>query len=260
MELSCAAGRSRGDVIGDGFTGSLAALAWRSRGIWRQIRAKWRIEPASQLTRRVTAMRAHPLTPVVPASHIRAAGEWARSDGIHAIRAGYRPVRHQRRLLDYWASLRGHASLPIWRGLDADEFGVPLDNLAWTEVVGARRRHALPDRISRRELVEAFGRSNASANFSTKSCRRHTSARARDLPAGRERQGADLYRLRHARPGGPDRPPRAPAAAVQPGRRRDRAHPCLDRSVSPEGPFELRELMKSPIRPPVIALCATIQY
>jgi hypothetical protein len=31
-------------------------------------------------------------------------------------------------------------------------------------------------------------------------------------------------------------------------------------AASPEGPFELRDLMKSPIRPPVIALCATIQY
>ncbi len=31
-------------------------------------------------------------------------------------------------------------------------------------------------------------------------------------------------------------------------------------AASPEGPFEMRDLMKSPIRPPVIALCATIQY
>jgi hypothetical protein len=29
---------------------------------------------------------------------------------------------------------------------------------------------------------------------------------------------------------------------------------------SPEGPLELRDLMKSPARGPVIALCATIQY
>ncbi len=31
-------------------------------------------------------------------------------------------------------------------------------------------------------------------------------------------------------------------------------------AASPEGPFEMRDLMKSPIRPPVIALCTTIQY
>jgi hypothetical protein len=30
--------------------------------------------------------------------------------------------------------------------------------------------------------------------------------------------------------------------------------------VSPEGPFELREMMKAPTRPPVIALCAMIKY
>jgi len=32
------------------------------------------------------------------------------------------------------------------------------------------------------------------------------------------------------------------------------------KAASPEGPFEIHELMKAPIRPPVIALCATIQY
>jgi hypothetical protein len=31
-------------------------------------------------------------------------------------------------------------------------------------------------------------------------------------------------------------------------------------AASPEGPFQMRDLMKSPVRPPVIALCTTIQY
>jgi hypothetical protein len=43
------------------------------------------------------------------------------------------------------------------------------------------------------------------------------------------------------------------------GARADRILASIE-AGSPEGPFELRDLMKSPTRPPVIALCTTIKY
>ena len=141
-------------------------------------------------------------------------------------------------------------------------FAVPLDNLAWTEVVGADGDARFRIAFHGSQLAEAFGTDRLRRQVPRRLPAAALSAAPRSRPTGRsEQQGAGLHRLRHARPGGPDRPSRAPAAAVQPS-----AAPQTERilasieAVSPEGPFELRDLMKSPIRPPVIALCTTIQY
>ena len=123
-------------------------------------------------------MRAHLLTLVVPHSHIAPLENGAHA-GMEFIQSGPDIVRSdsQRRLLNYWASLRGHAPLPIWRDLDAEEVGVPLDSLAWTDVVSAHRDMRFRIGFHGAKLIEAFGPSSASANISTKCSRRHTSDR-----------------------------------------------------------------------------------
>ena len=83
---------------------------------------------------------------------------------------------HQRWLLDYWASQRGPGSLPIWRGLNANDFAVPFDNLAWMEVVGVDGDARFRIEFHGRGSPKRSARSSASASSSTNSCRRRISA------------------------------------------------------------------------------------
>jgi PAS domain-containing protein len=167
----------------------------------------------------------------------------------------------QRRLLDHWASLRGHAPLPIWRGLDAEELGVPLDSLAWTDVVSAHRDMRFRIGFHGAKIVEAFGPVECVGKYLDEVLPTpylgpavatywrvvnskvpiYTISDMRD-PAGRIVHHERLL-LPFSLSGG----------------EAERVLASIE-AVSPEGSFELRDLMKSPIRPPVIALCATIQY
>jgi hypothetical protein len=168
---------------------------------------------------------------------------------------------HQRWLLDYWASQRRPGSLPIWRGLNASDFAVPFENLVWMEVVDIDGGARFLVRFHGTRLSEALGPiegegkfldeflpqpylSSAVATYREVSRTKgpvYTVSDMRD-PAGRIVHHERLLLPFSSDGTAPDRI----LASIEP--------------VSPEGPFELRDLMKAPIRPPVIALCATIQY
>ena len=168
---------------------------------------------------------------------------------------------NQRRLLNHWASLRGHASLPIWRGLNANDFAVPLDNLVWTEVVGEGDDARFRIGFHGTRIVEAFGPLDCVGKFLDEI-----------LPPAYLGAALSTYRKVVA-----DKMPvytvsdmRDPAGRIVHHERlllpfsiggieAERILASIE-AVSPEGPFELRELMKSPTRGPVIALCTTIQY
>src|SRR5262245_17365594 len=63
----------------------------------------------------------------------------------------------QRWLLDRWASLRDGAPLPIWQALDPNEFPVPFDNLALTQVVAGADDPRFRIEFHGSRLAEALG-------------------------------------------------------------------------------------------------------
>ena len=169
--------------------------------------------------------------------------------------------RNQRWLLDHWGSLRSHASLPIWRGLQADQIRIPFDHLAWTEVVKEATDTRFRIGFHGAQLAEAFGGVECVGMFLNEilppaylgaalATYRHvvsSKAPVYTVSDMRDPAGRIVHHERLLLPfslGGSET--ELVLASIE--------------ATSPEGPFELRELMKSPIRPPVIALCATIQY
>jgi len=167
----------------------------------------------------------------------------------------------QRRLLDFWARLRGDGSLPLWSGLNLNDVEVPVDNIAVMRIVDAADGPRFQIEIHGKRLAEAFDpidcvgkylddilpavyRSSALATYRQVVDGKtpvYTVADMRD-PSGRivhhERLllpfsvgGVHVERI---------------LASIEP--------------ASPEGSFEMRNLMSAAVRPPVIALCATIQY
>jgi hypothetical protein len=168
---------------------------------------------------------------------------------------------HQRWLLDYWASQRSPGSLPIWRGLSTTDFAVPFDNLAWMEVVDVDGAARFRMRFHGPRLSEALGPIEGEGKFIDDF-----------LPASYLGSAIATYRevVRTRGPVYTFSDMRDPTGRIvhherlllpfsTAGTQADRILASIE-AASPEGPFELRDLMKSPIRPPVIALCTTIQY
>jgi len=168
---------------------------------------------------------------------------------------------HQRSLLDYWASQRRPGSLPIWPGLGASDFNVPFDNLAWMEVVDVKGDARFRIRFHGARLTEALGSIEGDGKFlddclplpylgaalATYREVVRTKGPVYTLSDMRDPAGRIVHHERLLLPFSTD------------GSEADRILASIE-AASPEGPFELRDLMKSPIRPPVIALCTTIQY
>lgn len=168
---------------------------------------------------------------------------------------------HQRWLLDYWASQRGPESLPVWRGLNADDFTVPFDNLAWMEVIDVDGRPRFQIRFHGPRLAESMGPIKGEdkfiEDFLPKPYLGAAIATYREVVRSkgpvytvsdmRDLAGRIVHHERLLLPFSTD------------GAKADRILASIE-AASPEGPFELRDLMKSPMRTPVIALCATIQY
>jgi len=168
---------------------------------------------------------------------------------------------HQRWLLDYWASQRSPGSLPIWRGLNANDFAVPFDNLAWMDVVDADGGARFRMRFHGSRLSEALGPTEGTGKFiddflpptylgaALATYRKVVSSKGPVYTVSdmRDPAGRIVHHERLLLPFSQD------------GTEADRILASIEAS-SPEGSFELRDLMKSPIRPPVIALCTTIQY
>jgi hypothetical protein len=161
----------------------------------------------------------------------------------------------QRRLLDHWASLRGNARLPIWPGLDADEITRARDNLALTHVVGEHDDARFRLEFHGWRLAKSFGDMECVGMFLDEI-----------LPQPYLRAALATYReaMNTWRPVYTVADMRDPTGRIVHHERVGGAATekilAFIEAVSPEGPFEIHELMKAPIRPPVIALCTTIQY
>jgi len=168
---------------------------------------------------------------------------------------------HQRWLLDYWATRRRDESLPVWRGLDAGDIAVPFDNLAWMDVVDADGGSRFMMRFHGSRLSEALGPIEGRGRFiddflppsylgaAIETYRKVLNTRGPVYTVSDmcDHTGRIVHHERLLLP------------FTQGGAVVDRILASIE-AASPEGPFQLRDLMKSPIRPPVIALCATIQY
>ena len=169
---------------------------------------------------------------------------------------------HQRWLLDYWASQRGPDSLPIWRGLNPADFAIPFDNLAWMDVVDdADGPPRFLIRFHGQRLSEAVapieGEGKFIDDFLPPSYLGSAIATYREVV----RTGGPVYTVSDMRylAGRIVHHERLLLPFSLGGTEVERILASIE-AGSPEGLFELRNLMKSPARPPVIALCATIQY
>jgi hypothetical protein len=194
---------------------------------------------------------------------IRAA-EGKGRQGMEFMQSGPDIVRsdYQRWLLDYWASQRGPDSLPIWRGLNAADLAIPFDNLAWMDVVGDREEAPrFLIRFHGRRLSEAVAPIGDEGKFiddllpppylgaAVATYREvvRTKGPVYTVSDMRDLAGRIVHHERLLLPFSLD------------GTEVERILASIE-AGSPEGQFELRDLLKSPTRLPVIALCATIQY
>lgn len=167
---------------------------------------------------------------------------------------------HQRRLLDHWMAQRGHAGLPTWAGFDADAIKASINNLALTEIVGGPEDARFRLEFHGWRLQKSFGDMKCLGMFLDEI-----------LPQPYLRAAIATYReaMNSRLPVYTVSDMRDPTGKIVHHERlilpftlRGEATErilALIEAVSPEGPFEIHELMKAPIRPPVIALCATIQ-
>jgi hypothetical protein len=207
-------------------------------------------------------MRAYPVDFAWPLSHIRARERKGRR-WMEFTQSGPEIVRseHQRWLLDHWASSRGDALLPVWRGLNADEIKVPFDNLALSQVIGEYDNARFKLEFHGWRLAKSFGEMECVGMFiddilpppyRQAAMATYREATERKVPVYtvadmRDPGGRIVHHERLILPFTVDGSSTGKIlAAIE-------AH-------SPEGPFEIHELMKAPIRPPVIALCTTIQF
>ena len=168
---------------------------------------------------------------------------------------------HQRWLLDYWAARSRAESPPVWRGLDAGDILVPFDNLAWMEVVDVNGDPRFLIRFHGARLSEALGPIEGLGKYiddflppsylgaAIQTYRKVVSSKGPVYTVSdmRDPTGQIVHHERLLLP------------FTQGDGAVDRILASIE-AASPEGPFDMRNLMKSPIRPPVIALCATIQY
>jgi hypothetical protein len=162
---------------------------------------------------------------------------------------------HQRWLLDYWASQRGAGSPPIWRGLKSNDFAIPFDHLAWMEVVEEDGAARFLMRFHGPRLAVMLGSIEGEGKFIDDF-----------LPPSYLGSAVATYRevVRTRRPVYTVADMRDPTGRIvhherlllpfsTDGTRVDRILASIE-PRSPEGPLELRDLMKSPARGPVIAL------
>jgi len=166
----------------------------------------------------------------------------------------------QRGLFDFWISQRAHAQLPRWCGLNAKEFQATIDNLALTQVIGESEEARFQLEYHGWRLAQSFGGMDCIGKFLDdilpepylqSALATYRQAMNAKLPVYtvadmRDPVGTIVHHERLILP------------FTVAGAATEKILASIE-AVSPEGPFEIHELMKSPIRPPVLALCATIQ-
>jgi hypothetical protein len=166
----------------------------------------------------------------------------------------------QRWLLSYWDRLRGSAVLPQWPDMHEVEFGDMAASLSYQDVVDDGGGPRFLIRYHGRRISEAYGaiclgrfldeilplpyREAALATYRQVLATRLPVYTVADT---RDRDGRTVHYERLLLPFGRDET------------RVDRILASLE-TVSPQGAFDNRELLKSPPKAPTFALCATIRH
>jgi hypothetical protein len=167
----------------------------------------------------------------------------------------------QRALLRYWNALRGSENLPGWPGIDAAELAPLLKDLSQNDVVTDNGAVRFLIRFHGTRVAELYGRENCvgmyldeilSAAYVNSALTTFRQVVASQLPVYtvadmRDPAGRIVHYERLLLPFSTD------------GKSVDRILISLE-TVSPEGAFESRGLMKAPPRPPAFALCTTIKH
>jgi hypothetical protein len=164
-------------------------------------------------------------------------------------------------LLSYWHRARGNALLPVWKGLDeTPELLMMADNLAYADVVGTEETYRLLVTMQGARLMESHGGYMVGKflddilkppykDQSLTTCRQSITSKlpVYTLLDMRDRNQRIVHYERLLLPFGQD------------GTHADGLLVSIEIS-SPEGPFDNRDLMTSPAKPPALALCATIVH
>jgi hypothetical protein len=162
-------------------------------------------------------------------------------------------------LLHYWTRLRGRAALPMWNTVEAEEIAALLDNLSFQDVVGTDGAERFLILFHGTRIAETFG-SNCHGKYLDEilpesyrpaALATYHQVLATRLPVYtiadmRDRAGRIVHYERLLLPFSDD------------GINTARILASLE-TVSPQGTFARRDLMKEPPRPPAFALCTTIR-
>jgi len=165
----------------------------------------------------------------------------------------------QRWLLSYWDRLRGASALPIWEGFEAEELAAMAESLSVQDVMGTDGNARFLVRFHGKRIAEAYGslcqgkfldeilpplyREVALATYHRVLTTKLPVYTITDM---RDRDGRIVNYERLLLPFSHD------GVAI------NRMLASLE-TVSPEGTFDNRDLLKSPLNPPAFALCTTIQ-
>lgn len=165
----------------------------------------------------------------------------------------------QSRLLSYWDRLRGANALPKWEGFEAEELTAMAESLSIQDVIGTDGSARFLIRFHGKRIAEAYGsfcqgkhldevlpplyRDAALATYHRVL---KTKLPVYTIADTRDRDGRIVHYERLLLPFSHD------GVAI------DRILASLE-TVSPEGAFDNRDVLKSTLKPPAFALCATIQ-
>ena len=165
----------------------------------------------------------------------------------------------QRWLLSYWDRLRGANALPRWEGFEAEELAAMAESLSIQDVIGNDGKARFMIRFHGKRIAEAYGSLcqgrfldeilpplYRDAALSTYYRVLTTKLPIYTIADTHDRDGRIVHYERLLLPFSHD------DVAI------DRILASLE-TVSPEGEFDNRDLLKCPLNAPAFALCTTIQ-
>jgi len=165
----------------------------------------------------------------------------------------------QRWLLSYWDRLRGANALPVWEGFETEELAAMAESLSIQDVIGNDSKARFMIRFHGKRIAEAYG-SLCQGRFLDEilpplyrdaALSTYHRVLATKLPVytiadTRDRDGRIVHYERLLLPFSHD------GVAI------NRILASLE-TVSPEGEFDNRDVLKSPLKAPAFSLCTTIQ-
>jgi hypothetical protein len=167
---------------------------------------------------------------------------------------------NQRWLLAHWNGMRGAARIPAWHGLETRELAAMSASLTFFDVVENAGETRLLSRYRGERINEAFGDHRGKQfldeilppSYRDAALATYRQVLVTQLPVYtiadlRDRNGRIVHYERLLLPYGRD------------GNVVDRILASLE-TVSPEGAFDNRDIMRSALKPPAFALCTMIQH